>query len=135
MAPEHPNRTKVEAEFKLRNEAALPMLLEEMEKLRQFDETYDKLEGPKLEWYKLTKADLSYTTTEAEFLVNYDPKVPATVRDIVRLKVEQYKKTLEEGPISTAAEIARFEKEPAFPPTAHSRPFSGMRYKSAHGSC
>ncbi|MBI2333547.1 MAG: hypothetical protein HYU84_15565, partial [Chloroflexi bacterium] len=57
MAAEHPNRAKVEAEFKLKNESALPMVLEEMEKLRQFDETYNKVEGPKLEWYKLSKAD------------------------------------------------------------------------------
>ncbi len=68
MLAEHPNRAKVEAEFKLKNDSALPMLLEEMEKLRQFDETYDKLEGPKLEWYKLTKADPNYKTTEEEFL-------------------------------------------------------------------
>lgn len=72
MLPEHPNRPKVEAEFKLKNESALPMVLDEMEKLRQFDETYNKLEGPKLEWYKLTKADPNYKTTEEEFLVNYD---------------------------------------------------------------
>jgi hypothetical protein len=139
MAAEHPNRAKVEAEYKLRNESALPMLLEEMEKLRQFDETYDKLEAPKLEWYKLSKADPKYTTTEAEFLVRYDPKVPATVRDIVRLKVEQYVKTLEgKDQYQLLADIrARFEKEPKRFPlwlqymVVH---FSGMRYKSAHGS-
>jgi hypothetical protein len=38
MLPEHPNRPKVEAEYKLKNESAMPMVLEEMEKLRQFDE-------------------------------------------------------------------------------------------------
>jgi len=139
MAAEHPNRAKVEAEFKLKNESALPMLLEEMEKLRQFDETYNKIETPKLEWYKLSKADPNYTTTEAEFLVNYDPKIPATVRDIVRLKVEQYVKTLEgKDQNQLLADIrARFEKEPKRFPLwlqymiVH---FSGMRYKSAHGS-
>jgi hypothetical protein len=139
MAAEHPNRGKVEAEYKLKNGSALPMLLEEMEKLRQFDETYNKLEKPKLEWYKLSKADPSYTTTEAEFLVNYDPKVPVTVREVVRLKVEQYTKTLEgKNQYQLLVEIrARFEKEPKrFPAwlqymVVH---FSGMRYKSAHGS-
>ena len=139
MAAEHPNRVKVETEYKLKNESALPMVLEEMEKLRQFDETYDKLEKPKLEWYRLTKADPNYTVTEAEFLVNYDPKVPVTVREIVRLKAEQYAKTLEgRDQYQLLAEIrARFEKEPQrFPPwlqymVVH---FSGMRYKSAHGS-
>ncbi|MFN8383926.1 MAG: hypothetical protein U0V02_18455 [Anaerolineales bacterium] len=139
MLPEHPNRAKVEAEFKLKKESALPMVLEEMEKLRQFEGTYNKLEGPKLEWYKLTKADPNYKTTESEFLVNYDPKVPVTVKDIVRLKVEQYAKTLEsKTQYQLLADIrARFEKEPKrFPMwlqymVVH---FSGMRYKSAHGS-
>ncbi|KAA0274090.1 MAG: hypothetical protein DPW18_10445 [Chloroflexi bacterium] len=139
MLPEHPNRPKVEAEFKLKNESALPMVLEEMEKLRQFDETYNKLEGPKLEWYKLSKADPNYKVTEEEFLVNYDPKIPVTVKDIVRLKVEQYTKTLEgKDQYQLLADIrARFEKEPKRFPLwlqymiVH---FSGMRYKSAHGS-
>ena len=139
MTAEHPNRAKVEAEHKLKNESALPMLLEEMEKLHEFDATYDKVEKPKLEWYKLSKADPNYKVTEAEFLVNYDPKVPVTVRDIVRLKVEQYAKTLEgRDQYQLLAEIrARFEKEPKRFPlwlqymVVH---FSGMRYKSAHGS-
>ncbi|MEN9561839.1 MAG: hypothetical protein RIR73_83 [Chloroflexota bacterium] len=139
MPAEHPNRAKVEAEFKLKNDSALPMVLEEMEKLRQFDETYTKLEAPKLEWYKLTKADPNYKVTEEEFLVNYDPKVPVTVKDIVRLKVEQYTKTLEnKDQYALLADIrARFEKEPKRFPlwlqymVIH---FSGMRYKSAHGS-
>jgi hypothetical protein len=136
---EHPNRAKIEAEFKLKNGSAMPMVLEEMEKLRQFEETYNKLEGPKLEWYKLTKADPNYKTSEEEFLVNYDPKIPVTVRDIVRLKVEQYTRTLEaKDQYQLLADIrARFEKEPRRFPLwlqymiVH---FSGMRYKSAHGS-
>ncbi len=139
MAAEHPNRTKVETEYKLKNESALPMVLDEMEKLRQFDETYTKVEAPKLEWYKLTKADPNYKTTEEEFLVNYDPKVPVTVKDIVRLKVEQFTKTLEgKDQYQLLTDIrARFDKEPnRFPlwlryMVIH---FSGMRYKSAHGS-
>ena len=139
MLPEHPNRPKVEAEYKLKNESAMPMVLEEMEKLRQFDATYDKLQGPKLEWYKLTKADPNYKTTEEQFLLNYGPKVVVTVKDIVGLKVEQYKKTLEnKNQYQLLADIrARFEKEPKRFPLwlqymiVH---FSGMRYKSAHGS-
>jgi hypothetical protein len=139
MPAEHPNRAKVEAEYKLKNDSALPMVLEEMEKLRQFDETYEKVGGPKLEWYKLSKADPNYKTTEEEFLVNYDPKVPVTVKDIVRLKVEQYVKTLDgKDQYQLLADIrARFEKEPKRFPLwlqymiVH---FSGMRYKSAHGS-
>jgi hypothetical protein len=139
MLPEHPNRPKVEAEYKLKNESAMPMVLEEMEKLRQFDATYDKLQTPKLEWYKLTKADPNYKTTEEQFLLNYDPKVPVTVQNIVRLKVEQYTRTLEnKDQYQLLGEIrARFEKEPKRFPlwlqymVVH---FSGMRYKSAHGS-
>ena len=139
MVPEHPNRPKVEAEYKLKNGSALPMVLEEMEKLRQFDATYDKLQGPKLEWYKLTKADPNYKTTEEQFLLNYGPKVAVTVRDIVRLKVEQYKKTLDnKDQYGLLREIrTRFDKEPKRFPLwlqymiVH---FSGMRYKSAHGS-
>ncbi|HSB03053.1 MAG TPA: hypothetical protein VLE49_20550 [Anaerolineales bacterium] len=139
MLPEHPNRPKVEAEYKLKNETALPMVLEEMEKLRQFDETYNKLETPKLEWYKLTKADPNYKTAEEQFLLNYDPKTPVTVKDIVRLKAEQYARTLEgKDQYQLLASIcARFEKEPQRFPLwlqymiIH---FSGMRYKSAHGS-
>ena len=139
MLPEHPNRPKVEAEYKLKNESALPMVLEEMEQLRQFDATYDKLQGPKLEWYKLTKADPNYKTSEEQFLLNYGPKVAVTVKDIARLKVEQYAKTLEnKDQYQLLAEIrARFEKEPRRFPLwlqymiVH---FSGMRYKSAHGS-
>ena len=139
LLPEHPNRPKVEAEYKLKSESALPVVLEEMEKMRQFDATYDKLQGPKLEWYKLTRADPSYKTSEQEFLLNYGPKVAVTVKDIVRLKVEQYAKTLEgKDQYQLLADIqARFEKEPKRFPLwlqymiVH---FSGMRYKSAHGS-
>lgn len=139
MPADHPNRAKVEAEYKLKNDSAMPMVLEEMEKLRQFDATYDKVEAPKLEWYKLKKADPNYAVTEEEFLVNYDPKTPVSVKDIVRLKVEQYVKTLEgRDQYQLLAEIrVRFEKETnRFPlwlqyMVVH---FSGMRYKSAHGS-
>ncbi|KAA0274233.1 MAG: hypothetical protein EDM79_08635, partial [Chloroflexi bacterium] len=80
MPADHPNRAKVEAEYKLKNDSAMPMVLEEMEKLRQFDATYDKVEAPKLEWYKLKKADPNYAVTEEEFLVNYDPKTPVSVK-------------------------------------------------------
>jgi len=139
LAPDHPSRPKDEAEYKLKNESALPMLLDEIEKLRQFDETYDNLEGPKLEWFKLTKADPNYAVTEEEFLLHYDPKTPTTVKDIVRYKVQQYAKTLEsKNQYLLLDDIrVRFMKEPnRFPlwlqyMVVH---FSGMRYKSAHGS-
>ena len=139
MLPEHPNRPKVEAEYKLKNNSAMPMVLEEMEKLRQFDATYDKLQAPKLEWYRLSKADPNFKTPEEQFLLNYGPKTPVTVQNIVHLKAEQYTRTLEnKDQYQLLAEIrARFEKEPKRFPLwlqymiIH---FSGMRYKSAHGS-
>ncbi len=139
MLPEHPNRPKVQAEYKLKSESSMPMLLDEMEKLREFDLCYDKLGAPKLEWYKLTKADPNFKTPEEEFLRSYDSKTPVTVKDIARLKTEQYAKTLEgKDQYQLLAEIrARFEKEPKRFPVwlqymiVH---FSGMRYKSAHGS-
>ncbi len=139
MVPEHPNRPKVEAEYTLKSESAMPMLLDEMEKLRQFDATYDKLEGPKLDWYRLSKADPNFKTPEDQFLLNYGPKVPVTVQNIVHLKAEQYAKTLEnkdQYQLLTESR-ARFESEPKRFPLwlqymiVH---FSGMRYKSAHGS-
>jgi hypothetical protein len=139
MLAEHPNRAKVEAEYKLKNESAMPMLLEEMEKLRQFDETYDKVEKPKLEWYKLSKADPNFKTPEEEFLTSYKPSNPVTVKDIARWKAEGYAKSLQgKDQYQLLAEIRqRFEKEPKRFPywlqymIVH---FSGMRYKSAHGS-
>jgi len=139
MLPDNPNRPKVETEYNAKNGSALPILLDEMDKLYQFDATYDNLGGPKLEWFKLTQADPNYKTTEAEFLVNYDPKTPVTVRDIVHLKAQQYSATLDgKDQYQLLTEIrARFDKEPnRFPlwlqyMVVH---FSGMRYKSAHGS-
>ena len=139
IAPEHPSRPATESEYNLKNGSAMPMLLEEMEKLRQFDATYDKLQGPKLEWYRLTKADPNYKTPEEQFLLNYGPKAAVTVKDIVHLKVEQYAKTLEnmdQYQLLTDIKVS-FEKEPKRFPfwlqymVIH---FSGMRYKSAHGS-
>jgi hypothetical protein len=139
MVPDHPSRPATENEYNLKNGSAMPIVLDEMEKLRQFDLTYDKLQGPKLEWYRLAKADPNYKTPEEEFLLNYGPKVAVTVRDIAGLKAEQYAKTLEnKDQYQLLTDIrARFDKEPKRFPlwlqymVIH---FSGMRYKSAHGS-
>lgn len=139
MAPDHPSRKKDEDELKLKDGSALPMLFDEMDKLRDFDQTYDKLEQPKLEWYKLSKGDQNYEPSEAEFIADFHLKTPVTVKDIVRLKIEQYAKTLEgKNQYQLLEEIhERFDKEPKRFPTwlqymiVH---FSGMRYKSAHGS-
>jgi hypothetical protein len=139
MLPNHPNRPKEEQELKAKESVTLPMAVEELDKLYEFDETYDKIEQPKLEWYKLAKADPNFKTPEEEFLTSYKPSKPLTVRDIVRWKVEEYAKSLEgKDQYQLLAEIRqRFEKEPKrFPHwlqymVVH---FSGMRYASAHGS-
>ncbi|MBC7878920.1 MAG: hypothetical protein H7Y59_17240 [Anaerolineales bacterium] len=139
MVAGHPSRPKDEEELRLKNNSVLPMLFDEMEKLRDFEETYDKLEQPKLEWYKLSKGDPKFEPSEQEYVIDSHLKAPVTVNQIVRLKVEQYTKTLEgKSQYQLLEEIRqRFEKEPKRFPlwlqymVVH---FSGMRYKSAHGS-
>ena len=139
MAPAHPKYAPETAELKAKETVTLPIALDEMDKLRDFDDTYDKVEPPKLEWYKLTKSDPNFKTSEEEFLVNYKSKNPVTVKDIVRGKVEQYAKSLEgKDQYQLLADIhQRFDNEPKRFPywlqymVVH---FSGMRYASAHGS-
>jgi len=139
MLPNHPNRPKEEEELRVKENIILPMAMDEQDKLYEFDETYDKIEQPKLEWYKRTKADPNFKTLEAEFLTSYKPSQPVTVKDIVRLKVEEYARSLEaKDQYQLLADIRqRFEKEPKRFPywlqymVVH---FSGMRYASAHGS-
>lgn len=139
MIPNHPNRPKEEAELKVKESTTLPMALDELDKLYEFDETYDKVEKPKLEWYKLSKGDPNFKMGEAEFLMTYKPVTPPTVRDIVRWKVEEYARSLEgKNQYQLLADIRqRFDREPKrFPHwlqymVVH---FSGMRYASAHGS-
>lgn len=139
MLPNHPNRPKEEAELRVKESVTLPMALEELDKLYEFDETYDKVEKPKFEWYRLSKGDPNFKPGEAEFLMTYKPMTPPTVRDVVRWKVEEYAKSLEgRDQYQLLAEIRqRFDKEPKRFPywlqymVVH---FSGMRYASAHGS-
>jgi len=139
MLPNHPNRPKEEEELRVKENIILPMATDELDKMYEFDNTYNKVEQPKLEWYKLTKSDPNFKTPEAEFLTSYKPSKPVTVRDIVRLKVEEYARSLEaKDQFQLLADIRqRFEKEPRrFPHwlqymVVH---FSGMRYASAHGS-
>ncbi|HLO14026.1 MAG TPA: hypothetical protein VK206_04295, partial [Anaerolineales bacterium] len=139
MLPSHPDRPKKEQELRVRESVTLAMALDEMDKLHDFDDTYDQVEQPKLEWYKLSKADPNFKTTEMEFLTNYKPSTPVTVRDIVRLKAEEFARSLDaKDQYQLLADIRqRFEKEPKRFPywlqymVVH---FSGMRYASAHGS-
>ena len=115
------------------------MAEQELDQLRAFLATYDKIEQRKLAWYKLSKSDPNFKTSEAEFLVQYKPEQPVTVRDIAVWKVEEYKASLEKkNQYELLDEVyQRFKKEPKRFPywlqymVVH---FSGMRYASAHGS-
>ncbi len=77
--------------------------------------------------------------SEADFLVQYKPDRPVTVRDIVVWKADEYKTSLEKKNQYELLDMAyqRFKKEPRRFPywlqymVVH---FSGMRYASAHGS-
>jgi hypothetical protein len=139
MAADHPKRAPETKELQLRESVTLPMALDQMDKLRDFDDTYDKVEAPKLEWYKLSKADPNFKTSEDKFLANYKSNTAVTVKDIVRWQAEEYRKSLEgKNQYQLLTDIRqRFDKEPKrFPHwlqymVVH---FSGMRYASAHGS-
>lgn len=93
MPATDPNRAKEETGVKMKEGVTLAMALDEMDKLYELDATYDKLETPKLEWIKLAK-DPNFKTTEADFIANYKPQTPTTVRDIARFKAEQFADTL-----------------------------------------
>jgi hypothetical protein len=77
--------------------------------------------------------------SEAEYLVNYSPDQPITVKEIVRGKVEEYKASLAQKDQFQLLEeiVQRFIKQPERYPiwlqymVVH---FSGMRYATAHGS-
>ena len=79
--------------------------------------------------------------TEEKALAHYipDPNQPVTVKDIVRLKVDEYKASLEKKSHNELLELVvqRFKSQPNRYPkwlqymVIH---FSGMRYASAHGS-
>ena len=77
--------------------------------------------------------------SEDEYLVNFTPDKPITVKDIVRGKVEEYKASLlQKNQLQLLEEIVqRFTKQPERYPlwlqymVIH---FSGMRYATAHGS-
>ena len=139
MAPEHPKKAPETQELEVRENSTLTMAEQELDQLRAFLATYDKIEQRKLAWFKLSKGDPNYQPSEAEFLVQYKPESPVTVRDIVVWKAEEYKASLEKKNQYELLEEAyqRFKKEPKRFPSwfqymvVH---FSGMRYASAHGS-
>ena len=139
MAPDHKNRPAETKELEVKENTVLPMAEQELEQLRSFNDTYEKIEKPKLEWYKLQKSDPNFKTPEADFLVHYSPSTKITVQDIAVWKAEEYEASLKnKDQFELLEEIyQRFKKEPGRYPhwlqymIVH---FSGMRYASAHGS-
>ena len=139
MDPAHPNRPIEIQELAAKENVTLPMAEQELDQLHAFLATYDKIEQRKLAWYRLSKGDPNFKPAEAEFLVQYKPERPVTVRDIAVWKAEEYTATLEKKNQYELLEEAyqRFKKEPKRYPlwlqymVVH---FSGMRYASAHGS-
>ena len=139
MAPDHPRKAPETQELELKKNSTLPMAEQELEQLRSFLATYDRIEQRKLAWYKLSKSDPNFKTPEANFLVHYVPERPVTVRDIAQWKVEEYKASLEKkNQFELLEEVyQRFKNEPKRYPlwlqymVVH---FSGMRYASAHSS-
>lgn len=139
MLPDHPSRPAKAQELALKENSSLPMAEQELDQLRAFLATYDKIEQRKLAWYKLTKSDPGFTTPEAEFLVHYKPDKPITVTELADWRSQQYRDSLaNKNQYELLEEIyKRFQNEPKRFPywlqymVVH---YSGMRYASAHGS-
>lgn len=139
MDPAHPKYAPETQELRQKEGVTLPMAEEELDRLRAFLATYDKIEARKLKWYQLSKSDPNFKTPEDEFMTTYQPDKPVTAYDIAVWKIDEYKAGLEgKNQYELLREIQqRFQKEPGrFPPwlqymVVH---FSGMRYASAHGS-
>ncbi|MBI5962492.1 MAG: hypothetical protein HY863_03365 [Chloroflexi bacterium] len=139
MGLDHPKRDAEAKALALKENVTLPMVEHELAQLRAFDKTYEKVEKPKLEYYRLQKADPNFKTTEAEFLAAYAPVQTVTLQNLAQWKVDEYIASLEKkNQYELLDEIhQRFKKEPKRFPywlqymVVH---FSGMRYASAHGS-
>jgi len=140
MDPAHPKYIPEGEELKFKERITLPMAEQEMDKLRAFLATYDKIEKRKLDWYWMQKrGQAPEEMTEAEFLAKYPAEQPVTIRDIAYWKVEQYTKSIAKKNQYALLDLInqRFQKEPErFPAwlqymVVH---FSGMRYSSAHYS-
>ena len=139
MAPAHPKYAEEGKVLETKEGITLPMAEHEMNQLRAFLVTYDKIEQAKLAWYKLSKSDTNFKTPEAEFIIQFPPDQQVTIRDIAYWKVEEYTKSLARKNQYELLDMInqRFQKEPQrFSPwlqymVVH---FSGMRYASAHGS-
>lgn len=139
MAHDHPRRDAETRELELKESSTLPMAEQEMSQLRAFLATYDRIEQPKLAWYRLSRNDPNFKTPEADFLTKYPADGQVTLRDLAYWRVEKYTKSIaEKNQYELLDEIyQRFQREPGRFPSwlqymvVH---FSGMRYASAHGS-
>ncbi|MBN1449649.1 MAG: hypothetical protein JW963_01425 [Anaerolineales bacterium] len=139
MNPGHPKYIPEGEELRFKESVTLPMAEQEMDQLRTFLATYDKIEERKLAWYRLSKSDPNFKTPEAEYLAKYPPDLQVTIGDIARWKVEEYTKSIAKKNQYELLDMInqRFQKEPQrFPQwlqymLVH---FSGMRYASAHYS-
>ncbi len=140
MDPAHPKYIPEGEELEYKESITLPMAEQEMDRLRAFLATYDKIEARKLDWYWLgVRGQAPVGMTEAEFLSKFPPEGQVTLHDIAYWKVEEYTKALAKKNQYELLDMInqRFQKEPErFPAwlqymVVH---FSGMRYASAHGS-
>jgi cation transport regulator ChaB len=140
MDPNHPRYAPEKQELDLWEKVSLPMAEQEFDRLREFLDTDDLVEKRKLEWYWMEKRGQAPAgMTEEQFLTQYNPKSAPTNRNIAAWKAQEYEKSLEKkNQYELLEEIRqRFVKEPKRYPywlqymVVH---FSGMRYKSAHGS-
>ena len=140
MDPNHPKYEPEKLELQGWVNVTLPMAEHELDQLNDFLATYDQIEQRKLDWYWMQqRGQAPAGMTEAEYLVQYNPKTPPTNRDIAIWRAEAYQQTLEgKDQYALLEEIRqRFAKEPGRYPywlqymVVH---FSGMRYASAHGS-
>jgi hypothetical protein len=139
MNPAHPKYILEGEELKFKESTTLPMAEQEMDKLRAFLATYDKIEERKWAWYNRSKSDPNFKIPEAAFIVAYPPEKKITIRDIAYWKVEEYTKSLAKKNQYELLDMInqRFQKEPKrYPPWLQYMiiHFSGMRYASAHGS-
>jgi hypothetical protein len=139
MDTAHPRYALETKELQQKEGVTLPMADQELDQLRAFLATYDKIEQRKLDWYKRQKSDPNFKTPEEEFMTAYQSDQPITVHDIAVWKIEEYKSGLaKKNQYELLEEIhQRFQKEPTRFPfwlqymVVH---FSGMRYASAHSS-
>jgi hypothetical protein len=115
------------------------MAEQELDRLRAFLATYDKIEERKWAWYNLSKNDPNFNVPEARFITKYPADKPITIRNIAYWKIEEYTKSIATKNQYELLDIInqRFRREPKrFPPWLQYMiiHFSGMRYSSAHGS-